>query len=71
MNNEVSISEKRIDESEFLEMRKVNLLRWPTGADVDFERALERQKSLPDHKRLDLVMRKAVAQGRCLVQPRG
>jgi methylaspartate mutase epsilon subunit len=71
MSNEVSISEKRIDESEFLEMRKANLLRWPTGSGVDFERALERQKSLPDHKRLDLVMRKAVAQGRCLVQPRG
>jgi len=71
MSNTASISEKRIDESEFLEMRKANLLRWPTGVDVDFERALERQKSLPDHKRLDLVMRKAVAQGRCLVQPRG
>jgi len=71
MNNESSISEKRIDESEFLEMRKANLLRWPTGSGVDFESALERQKSLPDHKRLDLVMRKAVAQGRCLVQPRG
>ena len=71
MSNEASISEKRIDESEFLEMRKANLLRWPTGSGVDFERALERQKSLPDHKRLDLVMRKAVAQGRCLVQPRG
>ena len=71
MSNEASISEKRIDESEFLEMRKANLLRWPTGSDVDFERALERQKSLPDHKRLDLIMRKAVTQGRCLVQPRG
>lgn len=71
MSNESPISEKRIDESEFLEMRQANLLRWPTGSDVDFERALERQKSLPDHKRLDLVMRKAVAQGRCLVQPRG
>jgi methylaspartate mutase epsilon subunit len=71
MSNEASISEKRIDESEFHEMRKANLLRWPTGSDVDFERALDRQKSLPDHKRLDLVMRKAVAQGRCLVQPRG
>lgn len=71
MSNTASISEKRIDESEFIEMRKANLLRWPTGSDVDFERALERQKSLPDHKRLDLVMRKAVAQGRCLVQPRG
>jgi methylaspartate mutase epsilon subunit len=71
MSNTASISEKRIDESEFIEMRKANLLRWPTGSDVDFERALERQKSLPDHKRLDLVMRKAVTQGRCLVQPRG
>lgn len=71
MSNEASISEKIIDESEFLEMRKANLLRWPTGSDVDFERALERQKSLPDHKRLDIVMRKAVAKGRCLVQPRG
>jgi methylaspartate mutase epsilon subunit len=71
MSNEASISEKRIDESEFLEMRKANLLRWPTGSGVDFERALERQKSLPDHKRLDLVMRKAITQGRCLVQPRG
>jgi methylaspartate mutase epsilon subunit len=71
MSNKASISEKRIDETEFLEMRKANLLRWPTGSDVDFERALERQKSLPDHKRLDIVMRKAVAQGRCLVQPRG
>lgn len=71
MSNEASISEKRIDETEFLEMRKANLLRWPTGAGVDFKSALERQKSLPDHKRLDIVMRKAVAQGRCLVQPRG
>ena len=71
MSNKTSLSEKRIDESEFLEMRKANLLRWPTGSDVDFERALERQKSLPDHKRLDLIMRKAVTQGRCLVQPRG
>jgi methylaspartate mutase epsilon subunit len=71
MSNTAPISENRIDESEFIEMRKANLSRWPTGSDVDFERALERQKSLPDHKRLDLVMRKAVAQGRCLVQPRG
>lgn len=71
MSNKTSLSEKRIDESEFLEMRKANLLRWPTGSDVNFERALERQKSLPDHKRLDLIMRKAVTQGRCLVQPRG
>lgn len=71
MSIKPSPSEKRIGQDEFLELRKANLQRWPTGADVHFEKALERQKSLPDHKRLDNVIRKAVAEGRCLVQPRG
>ena len=71
MSIKPSLSEKRIGQDEFLELRKANLQRWPTGADVHFEKALERQKSLPDHKRLDNVIRKAVAEGRCLVQPRG
>ena len=71
MSIKPTLSEKRIGQDEFLELRKANLQRWPTGADVHFEKALDRQKSLPDHKRLDNVIRKAVAEGRCLVQPRG
>ena len=65
------LTDKKISEDLFMQMRKENLLRWPTGAEVNFDRAVERQKSLPKHNRLDLVMRQAVEDGRCLVQPRG
>jgi methylaspartate mutase epsilon subunit len=65
------LSEARIDEERFARMRKENLARWPTGAGVDFEAALERQRSLPRHKQLAWVMRRAEAERRCLTQPRG
>lgn len=71
MLNSLSFTEKMIPEDVFLKMREENLLRWPTGKEVDFQQAIERQKSLPKHKRLDLVMRRAVDESRCLVQPRG
>lgn len=65
------LSQAEIPEDEFLALRRENLARWPTGAGVDFDAAVERQRSLPGHKRLGAVMRRAVAEGRCLVQPRG
>ena len=52
-------------------MRTANLARWPSGADVDFDRAVDLHKNLPRHKQLGWVMRQAVAEGRCLTQPRG
>ncbi len=66
-----SLSEARIAEDAFARMRQDNLARWPTGAGVDFQAALERHRSLPLHKRLPWVMRKADAERRCLTQPRG
>ena len=65
------LSEARIPEDSFAAMRKENLARWPTGAEVTFERAVQRHLSLPPHKQLAWVMRKADAEGRCLTQPRG
>jgi len=65
------LSQAVIPQDEFDAMRVANLARWPTGAGVDFAGALERQKSLPVHKRLGWAMRRAAAEGRCLVQPRG
>src|SRR5262245_25807400 len=65
------LSEGRIPDDAFAAMRKENLARWPTGAEVSFERAVERHLSLPRHKQLAWVMRKADAEGRCLTQPRG
>ena len=65
------LSEARIPEDVFERMRTRNLARWPTGADVNFEEALDRHAGLPHHKRLGEVMRSAAAEGRCLTQPRG
>ena len=65
------LSDARIDDAEFAEMREANLKRWPTGADVDLAEAAEYLKRLPRHKNLAWVTREAVAHGRCLTQPRG
>ncbi len=55
----------------FAGMRARNLARWPTGAEVDIEEAVDFHASLPESKRLAWVMRRAAAEGRCLTQPRG
>jgi methylaspartate mutase epsilon subunit len=65
------LSEVRIPEELFHAMRRENLARWPTGAEVDLYAAVERQRALPRHKQLAWVMREAERQGRCLTQPRG
>ncbi len=66
-----ALSEARIDEDLFGRMRVRNLARWPTGAGVNLDEAIERHERLPAHKRLSAVMRAASAEGRCLTQPRG
>ncbi len=64
-------SEGQIPEDLFARMRKENLARWPTGAAVDLDAAVERHQAMPLHKRLDWVMRKARQERQCLTQPRG
>ncbi|MGE3679965.1 MAG: methylaspartate mutase subunit E [Burkholderiales bacterium] len=68
---ESPLSEARIADDTFAQMRTQNLARWPTGAEVDFDAAVARHKSLPPHKQLARVLRRADAEGRCLTQPRG
>ena len=60
-----------IPDDAFAAMRCENLARWPTGAEVDLDEAVDFHQSLPAHKNLSAVMRKADAEGRCLTQPRG
>ncbi len=68
---EYRVSARRIDDDAFATMRRQNLARWPTGAGVDLDAAVERHQRLPATKRLGTVMRRADAEGRCLTQPRG
>ncbi|UCH73725.1 MAG: methylaspartate mutase subunit E [Rhodospirillales bacterium] len=60
-----------IPDDAFAAMQRANLARWPTGAEVDLEEAFDFHRSLPSHKNLAAVMRRADAEGRCLTQPRG
>jgi methylaspartate mutase epsilon subunit len=65
------LTEQRLPDEAFARMRRENLARWPTGAEVDLDEAVEVQRRLPRHKHLAAVMRRAVAERRCLTQPRG
>ena len=65
------LSAGAIPEDLFAEMRRQNLARWPTGAEVDLDQAVDFQRALPEPRQLGWVMRRADAEGRCLTQPRG
>ncbi len=65
------LSSEQIPADLFAKLRTENLARWPTGAEVDLDEAVDYHLSLPDHKRLPWVLAQAEAEGRCLTQPRG
>lgn len=71
LESALPFSAERIPDDVFADMRRVNLARWPTGAEIDFDEVVEYHRNLPKHKQLGWVMRQAVAEGRCLTQPRG
>ncbi|MFO1328061.1 MAG: methylaspartate mutase subunit E [Rubrivivax sp.] len=66
-----ALSDAAIAADDFAAMRRANLQRWPTGAQIDLDEAVAYLKQLPPHKQLAPVMRAAHAQRRCLTQPRG
>lgn len=65
------LSESQLPADDFALMRKENLARWPTGGEIDLDEAVAFHKSLPAHKQLAKVLRRADSEGRCLTQPRG
>jgi len=67
---EQKLRQKRIDEDQFLEMRKLVLSLWPTGKEVDLDEAVEYQKALPESKRFGKVVEKLHREGRTVVFPR-
>ena len=47
----MDIKNKRISDDEFNRIRAEVLTQWPTGKDVDFQEAVEYQKSIPAERR--------------------
>ena len=67
---EITVRNKKWDEGRFLKERKEVLSTWPTGKEVDFEEAVEYQKSLPEHKNFTKVMQRLHQEGKTVIFPR-
>lgn len=66
----MEIRNVRISDDEFQKEREEVLKQWPTGADVNFEEAVEYQKNIPNSQRFDVKLQKADKAGITLIQPR-
>ena len=64
------VKQQRIEEDVFLKMRKEVLSAWPTGAEVDFDEAVEYQKKLPDTKNFGKILAKFREEGKVGLYPR-
>ncbi|MDO5036569.1 MAG: methylaspartate mutase subunit E [Porphyromonas sp.] len=60
----------KLSNDEFFSEREEVLKTWSTGKGVDFNEAVEYQKSIPAVKRFDAKLRKAEESGTTLIQPR-
>ena len=67
---EVEVRQKRIDEEQFLEMRKEALALWPTGKEVDLDEGVAYMKDLPESKNFLKITEKLKREGRTVCYPR-
>lgn len=66
----MDVTNKKIDEGEFLRSRESVLAQWPTGAKVDLKQAVEFHKKLPESKVFSRKLAKAKSNRQTLIQPR-
>ncbi len=66
----MEIKNKKLSNDDFFAERKEVLEQWPTGKAVDFDAAVNYQKSIPAEKRFGDKMAKAKEEGITLIQPR-
>ena len=64
------LQNKKLTRDEFENIRKDVLTQWPTGKDVDLDKALTYHKSLPQKKNFSYILNKAKEAGQTLTQPR-
>jgi methylaspartate mutase epsilon subunit len=66
----MELKNKKWTEEEFFKVRQEVLNHWPTGKDVDLEKAAEYLKKVPEHKSFPAKLKKAKEEGITLAQPR-
>ena len=66
----MTFQNKRLTDEEFFKAREEVLKQWPTGENVSIEEGVAYLKAIPEHKNFSMVLNKAKAEGRTLIQPR-
>jgi methylaspartate mutase epsilon subunit len=66
----IKVSQQKIDEDKFMEMRKEVIAAWPTLKEIDLEEAVAYQKSLPDSKVFYKELQRMGAEHRTVNFPR-
>ncbi|MCL2171927.1 MAG: methylaspartate mutase subunit E, partial [Defluviitaleaceae bacterium] len=66
----MKLNNQKLDDDLFFKLRAEVLGTWKTGAEVDFEEAVEYQLSIPDEKRFSKKLEAADRAGDTLIQPR-
>ena len=66
----MEICNKRISDEQFEALRAEVLTQWPTGKDVDLDKAVEYHKSMPECRDFTKKLTKAKKEGKTLIQPR-
>ncbi len=64
------LQNEKLTRDEFESIRKDVLTQWPTGKEVDLDKALAYHKSLPQKKNFSYILNKAKEEGQTLTQPR-
>ena len=66
----MELKNKKLTDDEFFKERADVLTHWETGKGVDFQEAVDYQKSIAPEKRFAYKLQKAVENGDTLIQPR-
>ncbi len=66
----VVLKNQKLSDDVFQGLRREVLEQWPTGAEVNFQEAVEYQKAIPAKKRFSAKLDQAEKKGETLIQPR-
>ena len=67
---DIDLKNEKLSEDVFMAERAEVLKQWPTGAGVDFQQAVDYQKSIPEDRVFGKKLEKAQKEGVTLIQPR-
>lgn len=69
-NSQIYVKDVMMPEDEFLKKHEEVISVWPTGKEIDLEEAVAYNKSLPDHKNMNKMLKKFKAEHKTSLYPR-